>query len=153
MRWEMATSTTSKKSSKTSKEKMLSRDCRRRVDLIKKIKELEVPTAFCYIAPWSSEVFMAGDSRITDSFRSKVEDILKKLNSNDDKLEPDHHVGLCLPKLPGRLETLNGRSLQTIIVAIAKDLKISWDGEKPDFWPEKIPFSNPRTVPESFKSM
>ena len=105
---------------------MLSRDCRRQVDLIKKIKELEVPAAFCYIAPWSGEVFMAGDSRTTDSFRSKVEDILKKLNSNDHKLEPNHHVGLCLPKLPGRLEMLNGQSLQTIIVAIAKDLKISW---------------------------
>ena len=133
---------------------MISRDCRRQIDLIlKKIKELEdkgVPAAFCYIAQWSGGVFMAGDSRITDSFRSKVEDILKKLN---DKLEPDHHVGLCLPNLPAHLEMLNGRTLQSVIVAIVKDLKISWDGEKPVFWAVKISFRNPHTVPEGFKGL
>ena len=96
---------------------------------------------------------MAGDSRITDSYRSKVEEILKKLDKNDDKLEPDHHAGLCLPKLPAHLATLNGRTLQSVIIAITKDLKISWDGEKPVFWPEKIPFSNPRIVPEGFKGL
>ena len=69
--------------------------------------------------------------------------LMSKISSyeNDDKLEPDHHVGLCLPKLPAHLETLNGRTLQSVIIAITKDLKISWDGEKPVFWPEKIPFS------------
>ena len=110
-----------------------------------------VPAAFCYIAPWSGGVFMTGDKRMTDSFCDQVEEILQSLNSDDGKPQPEHNVGLCLPKLPAPLETLNGRTLQSILIAIAKDLKLSWGGEKPVFWPEDLPFCNPHTVPEKFR--
>ena len=96
----------SRMASKTSKNKMLTRDCKRRVDVIsKKIKELGemgVPAAFCYIAPWSGGVFMVGDSRITDVYRGSSENLLQRLaqdNASQPDSQPAKHI--CLPKLPG----------------------------------------------------
>ena len=63
---------------------------------------------------------MMGDKRMTDSFCDQVEEILQSLNSDDGKPQPEHNVGLCLPQLPAPLETLNGRTLQSILIAIAK---------------------------------
>ena len=59
--------------------------------------------------------------------------------------------GLSLPKLPAPLHELNVRTLQSMIVGIAKDLKIDWNGKKTEYWPEEIPFINPRVPPPEFK--
>ena len=146
----------SRMASKTSKNKMLTRDCKRRVDVIsKKIKELGemgVPAAFCYIAPWSGGVFMVGDSRITDVYRGSSKNLLQRLaqdNASQPDSQPAKHI--CLPKLPGPLKELNGPMLKSMVTAIAKDMRFSWSGERPDFWPEDIPFTNPRQVPENFQ--
>ena len=61
-----------------------------------------VPAAFCYIAPWSGGVFMAGDSRITDVYRGSSETLLERL-SQDNASQPAQHI--CLPKLPGSLRS------------------------------------------------
>ena len=87
---------------------MLSRDCKRRIDLIsKKIEQgdMGVPAAFCYVSPCSGGIFLTGDKMITEIVRSKVEEILQNQNDDDGKPQTEHHGGLCLP------ETLNGRTL------------------------------------------
>ena len=60
-------------------------------------------------------------------------------------------TGMCLPKLPAKLYELNCCTLQPILVAIAKDLKIEWSGETPHYWPSEIPFVNPESVPTEHK--
>ena len=58
---------------------------------------------------------------------------------------------LCLPKLPAKLDKLNCHTLRSILVAIAKDLKVDWSGETPYYWPSVIPFVNPENVPTEHK--
>ena len=73
-----------------------------------------------------------------------------KLQS-DDYQDAECQKQFLFPKLPAPLETLNGRTLKSIVTAIAKDLRVSWDGESPEFWPENVPFRNPRNIPKEFK--
>ena len=129
---------------------MLTRDCKRWVDVIsKKIKELGkmgVPAAFCYI-----------DSRITDVYTDAVpRNYCKdwhKINASQPDSQPDSQPAqhICLPKFPGPLKELNVRTLKSVVTATAEDMRSSWSGEWPYSWPEDIPFTNPRQVTEKFQ--
>ena len=92
---------------------------------------------------------MAGDSRITDTYHDNMEGLLQKLAGGDNS-KSDQHCRLFLPKHPGPLEQLNGRTLKTMVIAIAKDLKIQWDSERPVFWPTHRPFVNPCNAPKNY---
>ena len=139
---------------KSSKEKMFSRDVRRRVDVIskktKEMGEMGVPAVFLYIAPWTGGIYTIGDGRITGVIQDVMERILQSV-SNAAADPGSSTTGLCLPKLPAKLDEINCRTLQSILVAIAKDMNIDWSGEKPHYWPSEIPFVNPRTVPTECK--
>ena len=74
-----------------------------------------------------------------------------KLLSNETSSEPDHQHKFYLPKLPEPLEEMNGRTLKSIVTAIAKDMRLLWDGEAPEFWPRYIPYTNHEICPRSFK--
>ncbi len=80
---------------------------------------------------------MAGDRRITEIYRDCMETLLSTLAHNDTST-PSHQLqsGLCLPKLPGPLEQLNGRTLNKSMVInfhCHEGPEVSWDGEKPAF--------------------
>ena len=149
-------------SKKSSKEKMVSRDVHRRVEVIsKKTKEMGdmgVPAAFIYITPWTGGIYMTGDSRITSVLNgtSVVENLLHCLSNESEGGEDEEEkqvTGLCLPKLPAKLDNLNSRTLQSMLIAIAKDMKIDWRGVPPPYWPADIPFVNPRAKPPEYKGM
>ena len=93
-----------------------------------------VPAAFCYIAPWSGGVFMVGDSRLTEVYKRDSERLLEKL-SYDDPQDTEYQKQFLLPKLPALLKMPNGQTLKSIVTAIAKDLRVSWDGKFSKFWP------------------
>ena len=85
----------------------------------------------------TGEIYTTGDSRISSVIQDVLEKILRSV-SNTAADSGSSIIGLYLPKLPAKLDELNCRTLQSILVAIAKDLKIDWSGEKPHYWPSEI---------------
>ena len=111
-------------------------------------RDTGVPAAFIYTAPRTGGIYMTGDSRISSVLNetSVVEDLLCRLSKESESgrcEEANQVIGLCLPKLPAKLDNLNSRTLQSMLIAIAKDMKIDWSGEPPQHWPANVPFVNP----------
>ncbi len=96
---------------------------------------------------------MFGDERITRVVKERKDYFL--VNLKDELSEPtdDQQGGaaLLLPSLPQPIEDMNGRTLTAIIVGIAKDLCLDWKGDKPEWWPDTVPFSHPRDTPSEYK--
>ena len=58
-----------------------------------------------------------------------------------------------LPHLPGPLQDINAKTIQSVVTTIAKDLSVDWSGDAPIWWPQDIPFCKPRTIPPSHEGM
>jgi len=69
------------------------------------------------------------------------------------KLKPQDTVSptLILPELPQPICDMNGRTLCSILTGIGKDLAIDWKGDKPEWWPNAVPFVHPRETPPQLK--
>ena len=121
-----------------SKNKMNSRDSKRRVDVItKKIGDLEkygVPSLFVYATPWTGGLYVVGDKRMASIVKNSQQEFLEVLQHQpqEDMLPPK----LILPALPQLIDEMNGRTLCSILVGIGKDLGIDWKGEQPEWWRE-----------------
>ena len=50
---------------------------------------------------------------------------------------------IILGPLPGPLLDLNLWTLQSIVIAIYKDLQVDWSRVVPQCWPKDVPFCNP----------
>jgi len=44
--------------------------------------------------------------------------------------------------LPDILQSLNGITMKALIRGLMKDLKLSWSSDKPEWWPDTVPFLN-----------
>ena len=96
----------------------------------------------CFLAPWTGGVYTTGDSRITNVIQDVLEKILQSVSNT--AADPGSPItGLCLPKLPAKLDELNCTHYNQYWWL----LQMIWSGEKPHYWPSEIPFVNPRTVP------
>jgi len=40
------------------------------------------------------------------------------------------------------LQSLNGITMKALIWGLMKDLKLSWSSDKPEWWPDTVPFLN-----------
>ncbi len=109
-----------------------------------------VPCAFCHVSHWSQGLFVIGDPRITPVIQGHVEEILDGLNSTNTGASQSHPTKkLHLPPpLPGPFYHLNYRTLQSTLVAIAKNLGVDWSGDVPEWWPSTVLFSNRRKPPQ-----
>ena len=139
----------------TSKSKMASRDMKRRVDVItKKIKDLDelgVPCVFVYATPWTGGLHVFGDDRMTSTVRDHKDEYLQKLKTSPTE-STSEKPDFILPRLPQPISEMNGRTLTSLIVGLAKDLDIKWtEAEKPTYWPDNVPFVHPREVPKNLK--
>ena len=134
--------------------KMITRDTKRRVEPItKKISDLKdygLPSLFVYATPWTGGLCVVGDDRLCSIVRAHKDEFLEKL-----KLEPQENVSpkLILPELPQPIGDMNGRTLCFILTGIGKDLAIDWKGNKPEWWPDAIPFVHPRETPPQLKGI
>ena len=106
---------------------MISRDAKRRIEVITKkiadLQELGVPCVFSYATTWTGGLFVFGDDRMTSIVKKRKDEFLENLKIQ----QPNGDAGistLLLPTLPQLICEMNGRTLQTIIVGIAKDLNI-----------------------------
>ena len=127
------------------------RDIKRRLDVIRAkmedLNKLGVPCSFCHLSHWSQGLFVIGDPRITAVIQGHAEEILHRLDStSDEELQPTKK--LHLPPLPGPLYHLNYRTLQSVLVDVARDLGMDWNGDVPEWWPSTVPFCNPRKPPQ-----
>ncbi len=134
-----------------------SRDVRRRIEVIHKkladLQELGIPCAFCYSSARNTgSIFTLGDLRITDVIERHKNEILVNLSGdNSDQGEGSKtEIHLILPPLPSPLEKLNRHTLQSMIVGIIKDLGLKWSDYTPSWWPEDIPFVQPRSLPQKY---
>ena len=139
------------------KGKMISRDARRRIEVItKKIADLQeygIPCVFSYATTWTGGLFVVGDDRMTSIVKEQKEEFLKNLKTPQPRMSDAGTSILLLPTLPQPICEMNGRTLASIIVGIAKDLNIDWKGEKPVWWPDSIPFSHPQDIPPQLKGI
>ncbi len=140
------------------KDKMLSRDAKRRIEVIKKklqdLQEMGVPCSFCYCTPWTRGLYIAGDQRIGREVKSITNRILRSLEEEEGKKEEEGDKAMAvfqLPRLKAPLRDLNQRALVSMLVGIAKDVRLRWDGERPKWWLGGIPFVHPREAPPQFK--
>ena len=140
-----------------SKKKMLSRDVRRRLQVIEnKIQDLHhmgVPCVFVYATTWTGGLYLIGDEKMANPIKANSGAILGQLKEAP---LPDTAAPLasnfCLPRLPAKLPTLNNKTLTSMLVGLGKDLQIKWKREPPVWWPEEIHFQHPRNAaPEQFK--
>lgn len=133
--------------------KMITRDTKRRVEVItKKISDLKsfgVPSLFVYATPWTGGLSVVGDDRLCTIVRTHKDEFLDKLKQElqDNMTSPK----LILPELPQPINDMNGRTLCSILIGLGKDLSIDWKGEKPEWWPDAIPFVHPRETPPQLK--
>ena len=79
-----------------------------------------------------------------------AEKLMQALDSREEEQSSNTMI-VRLPHLPGPLQDLNARTLQSVVTAITKDLSVDWSGEVPTWWPQDIPFCKPRTIPPSHK--
>ena len=49
---------------------------------------------------------------------------------------------ILLPPLPESLYSLNGIKMKALIQGIMKDLKLSWNSDIPEWWPDTVPLVN-----------
>ena len=70
------------------------------------------------------------------------DDILLNPDWMKDEEEVEDSNAILLLPLPDSLQSLNGITMKALIRGIMKDLKFSWDSEKPEWWPVDIPFHN-----------
>ena len=135
--------------------KMLTRDVKRRVKVIQnKLEDLQkmgIPCAFVYLTNWTGGLYISGDDRITTEIKDSASTILKRLQDIDET-DDLHSSKFCLPRLPNKLDSLNSKTVVSMLVGLAKDLKFNWKGDIPPWWPESVPFQHPRDgAPETFK--
>lgn len=91
-----------------------------------------------------------GDPRMTEILTLDAEKLMQALDSGEEEQSSNTTI-VHLPHLPGPLQDLNARTLQSVVTAITKDLSVDWSGE--NWWPQDIPFCKPRTIPPSHKGM
>ena len=133
---------------------MMSRDTKRRVEIITKkisdLKEYGVPSLFVYATPWTGGLCVVGDDRLCSIVRAHKDESLGNL-----KVEPQDIISpkLILPELPQPISDMNSRTLCSILIGIGKDLAIDWKGNRPEWWPDAIPFVHPRETPPQLKGM
>ena len=129
-----------------------SRDIKRRIDVVMKkldaLRELGVPCAVCYVSHWTKGLMVYGDSRMTNVISNQAATMLQELE-NSEEPEP-HDRGLFLPPIPAPLKDLNFRTMQSMIIALAKDLKVDWSEDRPSWWPQNVPFCHPRHTPSQY---
>ena len=135
--------------------KMLSRDVKRRIQVItSKLQDLQkmgVPCVFTYATTWTGSLYVIGEDRMAKEVQAISSSLLKCL-AEVPVSEPSS--ALVLPELPGDITTLNFKTLSTMLVGLGKDLSLNWKGEPPSWWPADIPFQHPRDpVPDNFKGM
>ena len=135
--------------------KMLTRDVKRRVKVIQnKLEDLQnmgIPCAFVYLTNWTGSLYISGDDRITTEIKNSASTILKRLQDIDET-DDLHSSKFCLPRLPSKLDSLNSKTVASMLVGLAKDLKFNWKVDIPLWWPESVPFQHPREgAPETFK--
>lgn len=149
----------------TTRERMLSRDAKRRIEVIKKklqdLQEMGVPCSFCYCTPWTGGLYITGDQRIGREVKAITNRILASLEEEEEAEERageeeggerDRPMAVFqLPRLKVPLEDLNQRTLVSMLVGIAKDIRLRWDGEQPRWWPDGIPFVHPREAPVHYR--
>ena len=140
-----------------SKNKMISRDSKRRIDVItKKIGDLEtygIPSLFVYATPWTGGLCVAGDKRMASIVKDNKLQFLEVLKHQpqEESQEDVSSPKLILPALPQPIDEMNGRTLSSVIVGIGKDFGIDWKGDQPEWWPNTVPFNHPREVPTQYK--
>ena len=130
---------------------MISRDAKGRIEVITKkiadLQELGVPCLFSYATTWTGGLFIVGDDRMTSIVKDEFLGKLKTQQCNCDASTST----FLLPILPQPISEMNGRTLSTVIVGIAKDLNIDWKGEKPAGCSDSVPFSHPQDIPPHLK--
>ena len=109
---------------------MISRDAKRRIEVITKkianLQELGVPCLFSYATTWTGGLFVVGDDRMTSIVKEQKDEFLGKLETEQSNCDASISTFL-LPTLPQPISEMNGRTLSTMIVGIAKDLNIDWE--------------------------
>ena len=140
-----------------SRNKMLTRDIKRRVKVIEsKIEDLQkmgVPCVFAYATSWTGGLYVCSDDRMTKCLKSSSSGIFKSLKEEKPTTSDMDPAGkLCLPRLPAKLSSLNSKTITSMLVGLGKDLQINWTGSIPSWWPDLVPFQHPRdAVPNDYK--
>ena len=136
------------------------RDIKRKIELVKKacakLKELGVSMGVAYSAARTNGLYLFGDHRITRVIDLHRDEIL--LNdewmddSDHDESGTDGQVQpFILPPLPAPLHQLNGLTLKTMLTGVVKDLGLTWQSDKPSWWPDEYPSRHPRTQPKDYR--
>ena len=120
------------------------RDIKRKLDVISKkcqeLKGLGVAVAVAYSTTKTNGLYVFGDERISKVVQEHKDEIL--LNPDWTKEEMESSSKAILPPLPNSLYSMNGLTMKALIRGIMKDLKPSWSGNKPEWWPDTVPFVN-----------
>ena len=120
------------------------RDIKRKLDVISKkcqeLKGLGVAVAMAYSTTKTNGLYVFGDERISKVVQEHKDEIL--LNPDWTKEEMESSSKVILPPLPDSLYSMNGLTMKALIRGIMKDLKPSWSGNKPEWWPDTVPFVN-----------
>ena len=135
--------------------KMFSRDVKRRIGVItSKIQDLQrmgVPCVFAYATSWTGGLYVIGEERMATEVQALSTSLM---NCISEPSPPEPTSAIVLPPLPGRITTLNFKTLSAMLVGLGKDLSINWKEEAPSWWPKDVPFQHPRDpVPEHQKGM
>lgn len=120
------------------------RDIKRKLDVISKkcqeLKGLGVAVAVAYSTTKTNGLYVFGDDRISKVVQEHKDEIL--LNPDWTKEEMESSSKAILPPLPDSLYSMNGLTMKALIRGIMKDLKLSWSADKPEWWPDTVPFVN-----------
>ncbi len=123
---------------------------------VQDLQEMGVPCSFCYCTPWTGGLYITGDQRIGREVKAITNRILRSLEereeNDEEEGERDKPMAVFqLPRLKVPLRELNQRTLVSMLIGIAKDSRLRWDGDQPRWWPDGIPFVHPREPPVHFK--
>ena len=130
------------------------RDIKRRIEVVKKkMKDLQamgLPCAFVFVAPWSGGLVFNDDARFTNVMADMPEKFMAAIGEKEDQSSGKE---IILGPLPGPLLDLNMWTLQSIVIAIRKDLQVDWSRVVTQWWPEHVPFCNPRVTPPTYRGI
>ena len=117
---------------------------------MKDLQAVGLPCAFVFVAPWSGSLVFNDDARFTNVMADTPEKLMAATGEKEDQSSGKE---IILGPLPRPLLDLNMRTLQLIVIAICKGLQVDWSRVVTQWWPEHVPFCNPRVTPPTYRGI
>ena len=117
---------------------------------MKDLQAVGLPCAFVFVAPWSGSLVFNDDARFTNVMADTPEKLMAATGEKEDQSSGKE---IILGPLPRPLLDLNMQTLQLIVIAICKGLQVDWSRVVTQWWPEHVPFCNPRVTPPTYRGI